>query len=38
MFLVHPTLTEEHIHDTCATVKKVMSAATDHAAVGEDIR
>ena len=38
MFLVHPTLTEEYIHDTCATVKKVMSAATDHAAVGEDIR
>jgi hypothetical protein len=38
MFLVHPTLTEEHIHDTCATVKKVMSAATTQAASGEDLR
>jgi hypothetical protein len=38
MFLVHPTLTEEHIHDTCATVKKVMSAATNPAAAGEDPR
>jgi dTDP-4-amino-4,6-dideoxygalactose transaminase len=38
MFLVHPTLTEEHIHDTCATVKKVMSAATNPAASGEDLR
>jgi hypothetical protein len=38
MFLVHPTLTEEHIHDTCATVKKVMSAATNPAAAGEDLR
>jgi dTDP-4-amino-4,6-dideoxygalactose transaminase len=28
MFLVHPTLTEEHIRATCAAVKKVMSAAT----------
>jgi dTDP-4-amino-4,6-dideoxygalactose transaminase len=38
MFLVHPTLTEGHIHDTCATVKKVMSAATNPAASGEDPR
>jgi len=38
MFLVHPTLTEEHIHDTCATVKKVMSAATNPGASGEDPR
>jgi hypothetical protein len=38
MFLVHPTLTEEHIHDTCATVKIVMSAATTQAASGEDLR
>jgi hypothetical protein len=28
MFLVHPTLTEEHILATCAAVEKVMSAAT----------
>jgi dTDP-4-amino-4,6-dideoxygalactose transaminase len=28
MFLVHPTLTEEHILATCAVVEKVMSAAT----------
>jgi dTDP-4-amino-4,6-dideoxygalactose transaminase len=28
MFLVHPTLTEEHIHATSAAVKKVMSLAT----------
>ena len=27
MFLVHPTLTEEHIQSTCAVVEKVMSAA-----------
>lgn len=27
MFLVHPTLTEEHIQSTCAAVEKVMSAA-----------
>jgi hypothetical protein len=38
MFLVHPTLTEEHIHDTCATVKKIMSAATKPGASGEDPR
>ena len=38
MFLVHPTLTEEHIRSTCVAVEKVMSAATDPAAVGEDIR
>jgi dTDP-4-amino-4,6-dideoxygalactose transaminase len=38
MFLVHPTLTEEHIHDTCATVEKVMSATTTPAASGEDPR
>lgn len=31
MFLVHPTLTEEHIHSTCEAVKKVLSAATDPA-------
>jgi dTDP-4-amino-4,6-dideoxygalactose transaminase len=31
MFLVHPTLTEEHILATCEAVKKVMSAATDPA-------
>jgi dTDP-4-amino-4,6-dideoxygalactose transaminase len=28
MFLVHPTLTEEHILATCEAVKKVMGAAT----------
>ena len=28
MFLVHPTLTEEHIRAVCAAVEKVMSAAT----------
>jgi dTDP-4-amino-4,6-dideoxygalactose transaminase len=28
MFLVHPTLTEEHISSTCAAVEKVMIAAT----------
>jgi dTDP-4-amino-4,6-dideoxygalactose transaminase len=28
MFLVHPTLTEEHIRATCAAVEKVMTAAT----------
>jgi dTDP-4-amino-4,6-dideoxygalactose transaminase len=38
MFLVHPTLTEEYIHDTCVTVEKVMSAATNPAASGEDLR
>jgi dTDP-4-amino-4,6-dideoxygalactose transaminase len=38
MFLVHPTLTEEHIRSTCVAVEKVMSAATAPAAVGEDIR
>ncbi len=38
MFLVHPTLTEEYIHDTCATVEKVMSAATDPATADEDLR
>jgi dTDP-4-amino-4,6-dideoxygalactose transaminase len=27
MFLVHPTLTEEAIHATCATVKNVMRVA-----------
>jgi hypothetical protein len=27
MFLVHPTLTEEHIRATCAAVEKVMSTA-----------
>jgi dTDP-4-amino-4,6-dideoxygalactose transaminase len=27
MFLVHPTLTEEHIRATCAAMEKVMSAA-----------
>jgi hypothetical protein len=38
MFLVHPTLTEEHIRSTCVAVEKVMSAATNPAAVGEEIR
>jgi hypothetical protein len=38
MFLVHPTLTEEYILDTCATVEKVMSAATTPVAAGEDLR
>jgi len=38
MFLVHPTLAEEHIHNTCATVKKVMSAATNPAATDEDLQ
>ena len=38
MFLVHPTLTEEYIHYTCATVKKVMSAAINPGASGEDLR
>jgi hypothetical protein len=38
MFLVHPTLTEEYIRSTCVAVEKIMSAATDPAAVGEDIR
>jgi len=33
MFLVHPTLTEEHIRAICAAVKKVMSAATDATSV-----
>jgi dTDP-4-amino-4,6-dideoxygalactose transaminase len=28
MFLVHPTLTDEHIRSTCAVVEKVMTAAT----------
>lgn len=28
MFLVHPTLSEEDISDTCASVEKVMAAAT----------
>jgi hypothetical protein len=28
MFLVHPTLTEQHIQTTCSAVEKVMSAAT----------
>jgi len=28
MFLVHPTLTSEHIRSTCAAVEKVMTAAT----------
>jgi len=35
MFLVHPTLTEEHIRATCAAVKKVMGDATDPAAASE---
>lgn len=35
MFLVHPTLTDEHIHATCAAVKKVMSIATDPAVAGD---
>jgi hypothetical protein len=38
MFLVHPTLTEEHIRATCAAVEKVMSIATDPATADEDIR
>ncbi len=38
MFLVHPTLTEEQIHNTWATVKKVMSAATNPAAADADLR
>ncbi|HCG98528.1 MAG TPA: aminotransferase, partial [Actinobacteria bacterium] len=28
MFLVHPTLSEEDMADTCAAVEKVMAAAT----------
>lgn len=35
MFLVHPTLTEEHIRATCVAVEKVMSAATNPATVCE---
>jgi dTDP-4-amino-4,6-dideoxygalactose transaminase len=38
MFLVHPTLTEEHIHATCAAVEKVMTAVTSPAASGGDLR
>jgi dTDP-4-amino-4,6-dideoxygalactose transaminase len=34
MFLVHPTLTEEHIRAACVAVEKVMSAATTPASVG----
>jgi dTDP-4-amino-4,6-dideoxygalactose transaminase len=34
MFLVHPTLAEEDIRATCNAVKKVMSAATEPAALG----
>jgi hypothetical protein len=34
MFLVHPTLTEEHILATCEAVKKVMSAAARDASLG----
>ena len=35
-FLLHPTLTEEHIRATCAAVKKVMSIATDPATAGDE--
>jgi dTDP-4-amino-4,6-dideoxygalactose transaminase len=28
MFLVHPTLSQAHIHSTCAAVRKVMTAAS----------
>ena len=28
MFLVHPTLSDEHIQDTCCAVKKVLESAT----------
>jgi hypothetical protein len=31
MFLVHPTLSEEHTRATCAAVGKVMAAATEPA-------
>jgi dTDP-4-amino-4,6-dideoxygalactose transaminase len=36
MFLVHPTLTEEHIRATCAAVEKVMSVATDMDVLSKD--
>jgi dTDP-4-amino-4,6-dideoxygalactose transaminase len=38
MFLVHPTLTEDNIHNTCVTVENVMSAATNPAAAVDDLR
>jgi dTDP-4-amino-4,6-dideoxygalactose transaminase len=34
MFLVHPTLTEEHILATCEAVKKVMGAAVRDSSLG----
>jgi hypothetical protein len=36
MFELHPTLTEEHIRATCATVGKVMSSAMNPAAIGKN--
>jgi dTDP-4-amino-4,6-dideoxygalactose transaminase len=36
MFLVHSTLTEEHIRATCAAVEKVMSVATDMDVLSKD--
>ncbi len=38
MFLVHPTLTEEHIRATCAAVEEVMSIATNRTIANKIIR
>jgi dTDP-4-amino-4,6-dideoxygalactose transaminase len=37
MFMVHPTLTEEHVRATCSAVEKVMSIATESVRIREPL-